>query len=1834
MASLEQTKTYGVSYTLTGDAGKLETALQGAIGKVELLEQAFARAREHMQTIFGNKNMSTMFDSLVAGQEKAIKSAKAATQKAIREEKKALDQATTVKVTGTLAGQETKDNIQNQLKTFNPPVSVIPVFVPDGMTRLQKTLDNWKLKVLVTPKLTNGQLLQEELNAKTYTINVKANVTGVKEAKPGTASGVMSTSAKKTSSFSVGGINRAPINAFSTGMQQMVQFNNALHAASIADLAFKKVQNRWLAATEEAKSASMAASQAAKTMLPTDPQLKALEDKAEKSQAKADKLLNRTYNNLLRRSQKANAKLDSTPMVRPYLMSADWFARDVNGNPITPMPQQRSGTSPSSSKKQYSSPTAQASASPIAQLRQSMTALQNYVKSNPLIANIAVSYGQSRTQVSRILQNLRDYALTRPIKVPVEVVWGNAGGQLQNILSGLQNFAGKGITAPVTSQSSGAAPIITSDKSDVIGSKSQVLQMTDDSKKAAATTKSSGSKPAMGQGDRMFNQYMANQKSMFPIFEAVMGRQAASELMSKLNQKFMSRAHSYNSYEGGQADVARAATEVNNIMSRIFRGVEQQHKRQMGSAAKIDAKAAGATPFEKAKAQEASRAAAVDESNKNQKAREKAEQKARKQSADSYMKDLQARQKAMMESQKWAAAESKRREGERNKAQNAERAARKAHAESIMRDLTKQYKDEQAANKKAAIANEKRNAERIAHNQRVAERAMTPYGPAGGKNDIYTRLRKSWYPFTGNTSFGARTPMALDMAKGMGVMFAVSGLMQTVSSSFSQVAEYENIMKTVQAILQVNDKGGNFQGRFKAMENEIRRVGRTTKFTAPEVAGAAKFMSMAGLGISDITAATNPIANLALVGDNDLSTTADKMTNIMTSFGLLKGLSTNQKKMNMTHTSDVLTNTFTKSNTNLIQLAEAMQYAGPMSHLTGTSLEDAAAMVGVMGNAGIQSSMAGTTLRMMYQNIIKPNKKQAAEWDRLGIKRTDEQGRVRNIFDILQDLRAKITGTTDLNAKIGPDQLKIMGAEVMSLFRTTAGAGTAALLENLGEAIELARSNRTANGVAQTIADEKKNTIQGLWAQVTSTFTDQSVNTVTTFQATIKEMLKDMATWLASKEAGEALRSIYDLAREVLDVLTFVAKIWKNLYMMAPNVISTFLKFQMMATQIGFLVTPFIQVIGAISTFKTGLVSLATSLGIVASASKAAATANKAQAVSNMVGGGISYNTANTGLTASSLATGGRFRARFGSDYARMAAMSADPVTAAMYSNAANRANLIRERANRIYGSGRIGRSFSAGRAALSFANAGAFMTSLWGGIKSMLLGIGTTIAKVVGMILSPVGLVTAGIAALGTAAYLYYDHCKKAKEQAEALSEISKEMQKTFNALHGDVIRYASEKYGFKPIEIGYNPTKPNSDYSLEGDKQADKIFNSNDVTAKKIQESIAGTGYYDYLDPYIQQYFKNGGYDRKFAQKAALISKWQQIALQDESVKNAEKAIADARLVGNERKVLDIVNSFKTLADNTKKRMIFDGGSVEDIYKMTNPQNYKDFYAAQYQYLLNYAQTKQPTDYYREAMNNLEKLQGKKNLKEDNIQYLANRLLLSVPQVGKNGVVGSVIMDRNGKVDWRAMANKYNDGKEYNVAERYNIIKNIYDTMSRNEQLQKSPEILTLLRSYLPKLAGQKGMWIQPGDEVHAGDQFNPEDWREAVTEWHRRSGKYVGNNTAEQFFNGRGWRNVKNQNIISAWWRDQYYGSSSEDNKNNNITPPNIDQSAYDSKYNRHQARPTQIIFNIDQLCKFENTQVNSADQKSIAETVGRQLAEGLQVLFAQAASDFSIVGEANG
>lgn len=138
----------------------------------------------------------------------------------------------------------------------------------------------------------------------------------------------------------------------------------------------------------------------------------------------------------------------------------------------------------------------------------------------------------------------------------------------------------------------------------------------------------------------------------------------------------------------------------------------------------------------------------------------------------------------------------------------------------------------------------------------------------------------------------------------MGIAYGLSSLMSGVTSVFRDASTYDNIAKTTKNILQTHDKGVGFEGRFNEMNQLMRQVGVETKYTAPQVASAGKFLAMAGFNVDQIKHAIRPISDIALVGDTDLGETADVVTNIMTAYEI--------PAKQMDNTADILTMTFTK----------------------------------------------------------------------------------------------------------------------------------------------------------------------------------------------------------------------------------------------------------------------------------------------------------------------------------------------------------------------------------------------------------------------------------------------------------------------------------------------------------------------------------------------------------------------------------------------------------------------------------------------------------------------------------------------------------------------------------------------------------------------------------------------------------------------------------------------------------------------------------------------------------------------------------------------------------
>lgn len=416
---------------------------------------------------------------------------------------------------------------------------------------------------------------------------------------------------------------------------------------------------------------------------------------------------------------------------------------------------------------------------------------------------------------------------------------------------------------------------------------------------------------------------------------------------------------------------------------------------------------------------------------------------------------------------------------------------------------------------------------------------------AGRSTYLYPSTRQVLGPTYANTG----TNVAGEMIKGMGIAYGLSSLMSGVTSVFRDASTYDNIAKTTKNILQTHDKGVGFEGRFNEMNQLMRQVGVETKYTAPQVASAGKFLAMAGFNVDQIKHAIRPISDIALVGDTDLGETADVVTNIMTAYEI--------PAKQMDNTADILTMTFTKTNTTLLELAESFKYAGTVAHQSGLNFETASAAFGVLGDAGIKGSHAGTTLRMMLLNMMNPTKRGQEAWDILGINTKDKNGNLRNLSDILSDLHEKqqTMSAGDFSTLIN------------KMFRVTAAPGALALINNVAKMQEVTGLNKKSMGLASDLADEKKNTIQGLWYQMTSAFTETGMQGFEQMQGVIRDFLQRMIELMKSTEFATALRNAMDMFLKIANVIVGVFKgimtVWNWIPNWGKTVLQYFIRIQM-----------------------------------------------------------------------------------------------------------------------------------------------------------------------------------------------------------------------------------------------------------------------------------------------------------------------------------------------------------------------------------------------------------------------------------------------------------------------------------------------------------------------------------------------------------------------------------------------------------------------------------------------------------------------------------------------
>lgn len=228
--------------------------------------------------------------------------------------------------------------------------------------------------------------------------------------------------------------------------------------------------------------------------------------------------------------------------------------------------------------------------------------------------------------------------------------------------------------------------------------------------------------------------------------------------------------------------------------------------------------------------------------------------------------------------------------------------------------------------------------------------------------------------------------------------------------------------------------------QFTALREQAKKLGAETQFTSRDAASGQAFLAMAGFTPQAIQAALPGVLNMALAGGMDLGESADIGSNILSQFHL------DPKEMD--RVSDVLTAAFTRTNTDLTNIGEAMKYAGTGMAGLGVSVEQTTAMIGVMANVGLRGSIAGTGLQTTFSRLAAPTGKAASALKELGVNVADATGKMRPAEVVLADIYKAVHKYGDV------DQLSffkdIAGEEAAKSFQALVQSAGSGELQNAG----------------------------------------------------------------------------------------------------------------------------------------------------------------------------------------------------------------------------------------------------------------------------------------------------------------------------------------------------------------------------------------------------------------------------------------------------------------------------------------------------------------------------------------------------------------------------------------------------------------------------------------------------------------------------------------------------------------------------------------------------------------------------------------------------------------
>lgn len=352
------------------------------------------------------------------------------------------------------------------------------------------------------------------------------------------------------------------------------------------------------------------------------------------------------------------------------------------------------------------------------------------------------------------------------------------------------------------------------------------------------------------------------------------------------------------------------------------------------------------------------------------------------------------------------------------------------------------------------------------------------------KDEATSIIAKAQNKINGWIKTGAKKVISIGLAGTV----ALGGV--GLGTSVKTFASFEQGMKNVQAI------SGATGAEFGKLTDKAKEMGRATEFTARDSADAFYYMGMAGWKTQEMLNAIPGVLSLASAGGTDLAITSDIVTDGLTALGMTA--------KDTDKFVDIMAATITNSNTSVELMGETLKYVGSMGGALGVSMEDLSLATGLMANASVKGSMAGTALRGGLTRLIKPTKmvKDALGKYDIALKKTDSGS--LDLTGTIGVLRDKLGGLDDVTKSTALAQ--IFGQEAV--------AGWAAVI-NASDADFNKLSSAIANSKdrAKEIADVKLDSLNGQWTILKSAVEGAQIE----LGEKLAPYAKQFVSWLTGK---------------------------------------------------------------------------------------------------------------------------------------------------------------------------------------------------------------------------------------------------------------------------------------------------------------------------------------------------------------------------------------------------------------------------------------------------------------------------------------------------------------------------------------------------------------------------------------------------------------------------------------------------------------------------------------------------------------------------------------------